>query len=191
MKCLAIIPARGGSKGTPKKNLKLVPGSVLCAEKSGLFDRIVVSSDDEEILKLSLWGQERPACLAEDDTRMADVVSYVLLRNQSFDMACLLQPTSPKRTQRHVLDAYEIASREECACYSVVRAIRPPQKAVRIVDGVVEARPECFENRQAFEPAWYFNGAVYWFYVQQWRGDFGAMKIVPYEMTWEESDDVD
>jgi N-acylneuraminate cytidylyltransferase len=112
LRLLAIIPARGGSKGVPKKNSKLlgdkpliaysIEAALLCTQ----FDSVVVSTDDENIAKLSKQlGAEvpfiRPAELATDEAKSIDVVlhciQYLEAQGKYFDAVCLLQPTSPFR----------------------------------------------------------------------------------------------
>lgn len=112
MNILAIIPARGGSKGVPGKNIKLLGGlpliaySALTANQSKLINRVVVSSDDSNIIDVvKQFGVEvpfvRPAELATDTSSSIDVVKHAVefLENQGefYDAVCLLQPTSPFR----------------------------------------------------------------------------------------------
>jgi CMP-N,N'-diacetyllegionaminic acid synthase len=112
---LAIIPARGGSKGIPRKNLALLAGKPLidytieAAQGSRRFSRIVVSTDDSEISNhAKLKGVEvpflRPAELSGDDTPMLDVVRHAIdaLAAQDAQAVVLLQPTSPFRRPSHI-----------------------------------------------------------------------------------------
>ena len=109
---LGVIPARGGSKDIPGKNLCLLRGRPLieytfdAAKGSRLLDRVILSTDDEAIAALGrAHGIEvpfvRPAHLAQDDTPMLDVLIHVLesLRSEAYEPDCLvlLQPTSPLR----------------------------------------------------------------------------------------------
>ncbi|MGB9578379.1 MAG: acylneuraminate cytidylyltransferase family protein, partial [Halothiobacillaceae bacterium] len=106
---LALIPARGGSKGLPGKNLRALGGkpliqwSIEAAQRSRFVTRVVVSSDDPTILTAArAAGAEtpfvRPAELAQDDTSSIDVVFHALDQLPPFDWVVLLQPTSPLRT---------------------------------------------------------------------------------------------
>lgn len=110
MKTIAIIPARGGSKRIPKKNIKdfhgkpLIAYSIETAKKSGLFDHIVVSTDDEEIAVIAeQYGATipfiRPAELADDFTGTDAVIQHTLdffaQHNTFFDYQCTLYPTAP------------------------------------------------------------------------------------------------
>lgn len=115
---LAVIPARGGSKRAPNKNIRplrgkpLVSWSIEAALKSKLIDRIVVSSDDTNVLSIAgAYGQRvdtiiRPAHLSSDTAKTPDVVIHAMdsLR-QSYDAVILLQPTSPFRTAIHIDEA--------------------------------------------------------------------------------------
>ena len=105
---LALVPARGGSKAVPRKNVREVGGKPLLAYTvdaalaSSLIDRLIVSSDDAEILAAAHGsGAEtlvRPAPLASDEAATLDVVLHALDAVPSFDIVVVLQPTSPLRT---------------------------------------------------------------------------------------------
>ena len=110
MTSIAIIPARGGSKRIPRKNIKLFAGkpmvahSILAAQKSGVFDRIVVSTDDDEIMKIaSEWGAEtpfrRPIDLSNDFASTEDVLVHDLralgAQGSRIDFACCIYATAP------------------------------------------------------------------------------------------------
>lgn len=123
MKLLAIIPARGGSKGVPRKNIKLLGNKPLIwysynsAKISGLFSEIVLSTDDEEIATI---GRDlgmmvpfiRPAHLATDSAKSIDVVNHTLAEmgklGYHYDAVVLLQPTSPFRANRILNDALKL-----------------------------------------------------------------------------------
>lgn len=113
MKILGLIPARGGSKGVPRKNIKMLCGkpllaySIETALKSECFDEIMVSTDDSEIANIALkLGASvpfmRPSTLADDLSPTVDTVLHVLEEYQKmdkiFDAVCILQPTNPLRT---------------------------------------------------------------------------------------------
>lgn len=111
---LAIIPARGGSKGLPGKNLKDMNGKPLIAwtidqaNKSILLDRSVVSTDSEEIADIARqWGGDvpfiRPGKLAQDDSAMIDALEHAIQSlDEEYDIIILLEPTSPLRDQRDI-----------------------------------------------------------------------------------------
>ncbi|GAB5522696.1 MAG: acylneuraminate cytidylyltransferase family protein [Roseivirga sp.] len=114
MKVLGLIPARGGSKGIPGKNIKLLHGKPLIAYtitpalEVGLFDKVLVSTDQEGIAlvarQLGAEAKLRPASLATDTSPTIDTVVHVLetyqKAGQLFDAVCLLQPTNPLRSQK-------------------------------------------------------------------------------------------
>lgn len=116
-KTLGIITARGGSKGVPKKNIKLLNGkplivySILQAQKSKYIDKLLVSTDDKEITKISKkYGAEvqmRPNELAQDKTPHLPVLQYIVKQleeeeNYKADIIVLLQPTSPFRANGEI-----------------------------------------------------------------------------------------
>jgi CMP-N,N'-diacetyllegionaminic acid synthase len=137
---LAIVPARGGSKGVPGKNVRLLAGRPLldytaaAARESGVIDRVVLSTDAEEIADVGRRaGLEvpfmRPASLAQDDTPMLPVVQHVVstLSSEGWtaDIVVLLQPTSPLRRPWHVRDAVTLL--RETKADSVVTVVELPR----------------------------------------------------------------
>ncbi len=124
MKIWGIITARGGSKGIPRKNVKLLAGkpliahTCLAAKESGIFDRIVLSTDDEEIATVGKeWGAEvpfmRPAELAQDTTPTLPVLVHTvewLKANENYvpDAVVILQPTAPLRNAEDLRGARDL-----------------------------------------------------------------------------------
>ena len=119
-KVLGLIPARGGSKGIPKKNIRELSGkpliaySIDAALRSELVDRVVVTTDSEEIAAIARsWGADvpflRPAELAQDGSKTIDCVLHardeLASMGDPYDVIVLLQPTSPLRTARNIDDA--------------------------------------------------------------------------------------
>ena len=122
---LAIIPARGGSKRLPRKNIlnlkgkPLVAWSIEAGLNSKYIDNIVVTSDDDEILKIAKKYKviivRRPCELASDRAATIDAVKHVISNvNKTYDYIILLQPTSPLRTSTHIDEAIELLDRK-CA----------------------------------------------------------------------------
>jgi CMP-N-acetylneuraminic acid synthetase len=183
-KILALIPARGGSKGVPRKNIRLVGGkpliaySIETAIRAGhLFHNILVSTDDEEIGDISRqYGAEvpflRPADLGGDRIPMLPVirhaVQFVESRDQiKLDWVFLLQPTAPFRTAEDLENAVALALQGGCdSVISVVQVFSThPILMKRIENNVL--LPFCMEEkegtrRQDYQPPAYMrNGAIY------------------------------
>jgi len=124
LKVLAVIPARGGSKGIPLKNLKKINGvpmvklAAQVASSVEFIDRIVVSTDNEEIAEAAIEGGadapfRRPEILSGDRISDTQVLAHALQEverqdNKIYDIVVMLQPTSPLRTKQHILDSIEM-----------------------------------------------------------------------------------
>jgi N-acylneuraminate cytidylyltransferase/CMP-N,N'-diacetyllegionaminic acid synthase len=180
---LAIIPARGGSKGIPRKNVvnfrgrPLIDYTVDAAQTSRSIDRILVSSEDQEILNHVLArGLEtsyvRPNELAMDDTPVIDVVIHGLdwLQQETQyvpDIVLLLQPTSPLRTEQDIDEFLDWFARSSMrSAVSVHRVVEHPMECVTVQpDGSwawVWEPPQRTVGRQTYPPAPLFiNGAMY------------------------------
>ncbi|MBQ9550856.1 MAG: acylneuraminate cytidylyltransferase family protein [Lachnospiraceae bacterium] len=216
MEILSIIPARGGSKGIPKKNMALLCGQPLikytfdAAKKSRLITRIILSTDDKDFAE---YGREngiealmRPEELAGDRTPMKDVINYHLdaLEKSGYkcDILILLQPTSPLRTEKHIDQALQglIDEREADATVSVVDVPHEylPQKLMELKeDGSLKffrSDGEKYTTRQELPHLYARNGAaVYAVYTESYRktGSLYGTRCIPYFMKPEESVDVD
>jgi CMP-N,N'-diacetyllegionaminic acid synthase len=179
---LGIVPARGGSKGVPGKNVRMLAGRPLidytarAARESSVLDRIILSTDSNEIAEAGRRsGLEvpfmRPASLAEDDTPMLPVVRHAIdtlsAGGWTPDVIVLLQPTSPLRRPSHVRDA--VTMLRETKADSVVTVVELPRHlspdyVMRIDDGVL--RPFLpdgarLTRRQEARPAYSRDGTVY------------------------------
>ena len=181
---LAVVPARGGSRGVPRKNLRLFCGRPLIthtlavAQRTPLIDRCVVSTDDAEIAAVArAQGAEipflRPRNLAEDDTPDLPVFKHALVwlaEHEGYrpDVVVHLRPTSPLRRPEQIQDALELllAHPEADSVRSVSSPSQNPYKMWRVVDG--EIRPlvpsELTEPynapRQMLPAAYWQNGYV-------------------------------
>ena len=183
MKILAIIPVRGGSKGIPGKNIKLLGGKPLLAYTSELalqskyLTEVIVSTEDEPIGEVakSLGVQVpfmRPMALAQDDTPTIDVLIHALewYKNQTifFDAVCLLQVTSPIRTLEFLDKAIEKFMASDCD--SLVSVQKVPQEYnphwtfevneegnLKIATGEAEIIP----RRQELPTAYHRDGSIY------------------------------
>ena len=120
---LAIIPARGGSKRLPRKNIldlcgkPLISWSIEAALKSKYISKVVVSSDDEEILNISSnFGADiikRPYELANDTATTFDTVKHTIDNFENYDYIVLLQPTSPLRNENQIDEAIELLEEKQ------------------------------------------------------------------------------
>lgn len=179
MSVIAIITARGGSKRIPHKNIKPFLGKpILCysieaAVNSGIFDTVMVSTDDEEIAKIAKKaGAEVPFMRSEatsnDYATTADVITEVLdmygKRGQKFEEACVIYPTAPFLTAQALQEAMEIRRKKDAdSVLPVVRFSFPPQRCVVLKDGyLVPKWPECMPMRsQDLEPYYHDCGQFY------------------------------
>ncbi len=212
-KILAIIPARGGSQGVPKKNIKklgdkpLICYTIETAMSSKYVDKIVVSSDSEEILnvakKYSIDFINRPSELSSDDIAMTDVIDHALRASEekfkeNFDYVLLLQPTSPFRSSEDIdLSIEELTDGDFDGVISVNRLLDGhPARIKKIENGIL--KPFCIEEqdipRQNLRPEAYIrNGAIYLIkknhFLQNKTVKEGRMK--PYIMPLERSVNID
>lgn len=175
MKILGLIPARGGSKGIPRKNIKPIAGKPLiawtieAALKSSQLSTVVVSTEDSEIGEVArLYGAltpfVRPSKLAQDDTPGIDPVLHALSAMPEFDAVVLLQPTSPLRTSADIDDFVSFALNKNASCVmSVTEADKHPYWMYSLEEGVL--RPVVavreYTRRQDLPPVYAANGALY------------------------------
>ena len=186
---VAVVFARGGSKGVPRKNIRLLGGKPLiaytieAAKNAGVFDRIVLSTDDQEIAAVGKsYGVEmpflRPLELAQDHTPTLPVIQHAvswLHDNEAYepDAVMLLQPTAPLRTAQHIQEAVELF--EGSGADSVVSVVQiPPHYSpfwAVVADETGWGRlflgdpiRRRVSRRQDFpHPAYSHNGAIYLF----------------------------
>jgi CMP-N,N'-diacetyllegionaminic acid synthase len=183
MRVLAIIPARGGSKGIPKKNIvkinniPLIGYTIDAALASSYITDVVVSTDDHEIAKVSKdLGVNvpfiRPELLALDDTESAPVIEHALLfmersKGIIYDAVMMLQPTSPLRTSKHIEESIELFKSSKCDSVVSVVSVggNHPFRMKRLVgkqlinfidQGFWDMRP-----RQSLPNVYIRNGAIY------------------------------
>lgn len=174
---LAVIPARGGSKGVPRKNIRdlggkpLIAWTIEAARGSRYIDRLVLSSEDAEIIKVAReWGCDvpfvRPDELAQDDTPGIEPVMHALSCLPGYDYVVLLQPTSPLRTHKDIDSCIEACvSSAADACVSVTEPDKSPYW-MYTVDTRGKMSPliktgESILRRQDLPKAYALNGAVY------------------------------
>jgi len=180
MNNLCIIPARGGSKRIPRKNIKdflgkpIIAYSIEAAQKSGLFDEIMVSTDDPEIAEIAKrYGAKVPFLRsdekANDFATLADVIDEVKIKYQaqhkSFDHICCILPTAPFVTVEQLKDALFLLNENDAdSVRPVVRFSYPIQRALKMSHGKIELfEPEHQNTRsQDLEPAFHDAGQFYW-----------------------------
>jgi len=176
-KAVAIIPARGGSKRIPKKNIKdfygkpLIAYSIETAIESKLFDKIIVSTDDKEIATVAKkYGAEvqiRPKELADDYTGTGEVVKYVLNNlKDNFDYACTIYATAPLLQAKYLVEGLEkLKNSSAVNAFSATSMPFPIQRTFKInSDGRCEMFfPEHYLSRsQDLEEAYQDAGQFYW-----------------------------
>ena len=184
---MCVIPARGGSKRIPRKNIKefcgkpMIAWSIEAAIKCAYFDRIVVSTDDEEIASVAKrYGAEipfmRPAQLADDYTSTTAVIAHAIEWQNSHgvvtDKVCCLYATAPFVQATDLQKGLDIldSSGAEYA-FSVTSYAFPIQRAIRITENqrVEMFQPEHFNTRsQDLDEAWHDAGQFYWGRTGAW-----------------------
>jgi len=184
---IAVIPARGGSKRIPRKNIKdfcgrpMIAWAISAARESSLFDRIIVSTDDEEIAELARrWGAEtpfvRPADLADDLTPTVPVIAHAvkscLVVGWVADYVCCIYPCVPFLQVGDLITALELAqTRNADFVYPVTEYAHPIQRAMRLVSGgkMQFLSPEYELTRtQDLERTYHDAGQFYWGKVSAW-----------------------
>ena len=209
-KILAIIPARGGSKGVPRKNIKMLAGKPLIAwsieeaKKSKYIDMCVVSTEDEEIKAVAeTWGGNvpfiRPMELAQDDTPGIDPVLHAIKMTPGYDFVVLLQVTSPLRTVEDIDGAIAYCLDNGCeSCVGVTEAEHSPYWMYQMdeqkhLQPILKIEKEKSYQRQKLPKVYQLNGAVYIAnvdFVQRQRGFIGE-DTLGYVMPQERSYDID
>ena len=175
---LAVVPARGGSKGIPGKNLvllcdkPLLQWTIEAAQNSRYVDRLVLSSDDEMICNL---GQQlgcdvpfkRPKILASDDAVTVDVIKDTVYRLPGFDIVIVLQPTSPLRKSEDIDECLRmLVEKNYCSLASITKVKDHPFLAYKtsadgFLEPFVESRAGLSLRRQDLPEAYVLNGAMY------------------------------
>jgi pseudaminic acid cytidylyltransferase len=184
---IAVIPARGGSKRIPRKNIKSFGGkpmiayAITAAKNSGLFDHVLVSTDDAEIASIAnAWGAEtpfvRPAELANDFTATVPVVAHAIQACEalgwSFDNVCCIYPGVPFIEVEDLQGAFkQLEVGSDDYCFPVAEFPSAIQRALkRNSHGVMQPfYPEFQLTRtQDLEPAYFDAGQFYWGNKRAW-----------------------
>jgi len=183
MKILAIIPARGGSKGVKDKNIRILNGKPLIAwtieeaKKSKCIDRLIVTTDDDRIAKIAReYGADvpfkRPAELATDTTPGIEPVLHAIKHLKAYDhydsdYVMLLQCTSPLRNVRHIDEAIDLLLKSDADSLASVTKLEHPPHWNKVIDengflqDFIEYNSHKKARRQDFEDVYRLNGAIY------------------------------
>jgi len=214
MKILAIIPARGGSKRLPRKNIKVLNGKPLIQwtieSALGINEicKVMVSTDSQEIADIALKvGAEvpfiRPDNLATDVSSSSDVIKHTLdyykEKGETFDFVLLLQPTSPIRNSKHNIEAINLlCSKQADAIVSICECEHSPLWTNTLPDDLSMGqfiKDEIKNTRSQDLPSFYrLNGAIYLTRVSRFYEEntlFLSSNIYAYTMDSESSVDID
>ena len=208
MSNLCIITARGGSKRIPRKNIKeflgkpIIAYSIEAAIHSGIFDEVMVSTDDREIGEVAKqFGASVPffrsAATSNDFATTADVLNEVLdeyeKRGKVFDFFACIYPTAPFVTAEKLKAAFStLVESDADSLTPVIQFSYPPQRAFIIKDGgLVFQYPEFKRSRsQDLEPVYHDCGQFYFYRTVSFRAG-GNGKVLPLIMPEEETQDID
>ena len=176
---VAVITARGGSKRIPRKNVKEFCGkpillySIEAALHSGLFDEVMVSTEDREIAELAekagasvpfMRSEENAGDFASTASVLEEVVREYAKRNKSFEWLCCIYPTAPFITAEKLKDSYEkLVKQKADALIPVVRFSYPPQRCFVVKEEQLAYKwPEyTFSRSQDLEPYYHDAGQYY------------------------------
>jgi N-acylneuraminate cytidylyltransferase len=206
---LALIPARGGSKGLPRKNVLPLGGkpmigwTIEAALGANCVSRVVLSSDDDEIIETAAnFGCDvpfvRPDSLSSDYSSTMDVIMHALDQLPGFDYVILLQPTSPLRHAQDIDNAFSLMCAQGApACVSICSVDESPYWMFQL-EGQGRLRqvlqlPSGITRRQDLPSVFYLNGAVYIADVKWLRREknFISSDTVGYVMPRSRSLDID
>jgi len=206
---LAVIPARGGSKGVPRKNIRSVGGQPLiawtieAALRSSIIDRLILSTDDDEIAKVAKeYGCEvpfmRPPELALDHTPGIDPVLHAVEQLPGYDYVVLLQPTSPLRQVEDIDGCVSLCVQQASpAAVSVTECDKSPFWMYQLderhsMKPILEVA-DSYTRRQELPAIYALNGAVYVAEVRwlQERKTFLTEETIAYVMPKNRSIDLD
>ncbi len=194
---LAVIPARGGSKRIPRKNIKdffgkpIIAWSIEAAKETGLFEHIIVSTDDPEIAEVAKkYGAKvpfmRPEKLSDDYVGTGAVIKHAaewMIDNVGkVDAVCTIYATAPLIRSTDIITGYKILRDSDCQIvFSVTSFPFPIQRAIRITpEGRVSMfQPEHFKSRsQDLEPAYHDAGQFYWAKTQAALDELSAFSDI-------------
>lgn len=207
MKPIAIIPARGGSKRIPRKNIQLVNGvpmiarAITTAIQSEIFSKVIVSTDDQEISEISkrfgalvpkLRSQELSNDFANTYDVIADALTKTWIGEEIPDHVCCIYPSSIFLKVSHLLDAYNLILKSDCSyVFPVQEYSTPIQRGLHLEESgaVIMIDPKnALTRTQDLRPSYHDTGQFYWGKREAWeRKDsiFGehsrGLKVKAYE----------
>ncbi len=186
---LAIIPARGGSKRIPKKNIKpflgkpIIAYSIEAAKTSHLFDEVMVSTDDDEVAEIArLYGAKVPfrrsTKNANDFAVLSDVIEEVIKsyldQGRHFNNACCLLPTAPFVSPKTITEAYQkLIENNFDSVFPILEYSFPIQRSLKMMDDKVSMLWEEFLNSrsQDLEPRYHDSGQFYWLNINAFNNN--------------------
>lgn len=216
MRVLFVITARGGSKGVPRKNIRmvgkfpLIAYKIIAAKKCRYESRVIVSTDDEEIAKISKdYGAEvpfmRPKELADDSASSMDVVMHAMNwisenDTESYDYICLLEPSSPFASYKDLNNALELLEKTWADTLLGMKEVEVSTRFIHTLDengGLSEfyraIKDQTSVRRQDQKKEYTMNGCMYiakWDYFMK-NKLFHSEKSIPYIMPEEKSIEID
>lgn len=211
MSKIAIIPARGGSKRIPHKNIRdfcgkpIIVYSIKAALESELFDEVMVSTDDEEIASIARkYGASVPFMrsqqTANDHAILKDVLVEVIKcytnLGKNCDEICCLLPTAPFVTSEDIIKSHSMLKSNECSSVvPIVKYSYPIFRSLKIENGLLKMNwPENYIKRSQDLPEAYHDAGLFYWYTDSFfkEEDFGfGSKTVPYVVSEEKTQDID
>ena len=212
MKKIAIIPARGGSKRIPKKNIKKFMGepvlkyAIKAAIKSDVFEKIIVSTDNQEIAETAKsLGAEVPFLRskknsddhASTDDVLKEVLEFLSKSGEKFDLGCCIYPVNPFLNDKKIIEGLLKIKSDNLDCvFAAVKYSYPIQRSFRLsYDNKIRMiNPENYYKRsQEFEETFHDAGQFYWFRINSFMREFKLWteKTSIIELNENEAHDID
>ena len=209
---LAVIPARGGSKRIPQKNIKefsgrpIIAWAIEAAINSNCFDAVIVSTDDEEIAEVArgcgaLTPFLRPAEISNDFATTSEVVRHAIewmnFSGKKVDKVCCLYATAPFVTQYDIEEGLKLLLEKQCEyVYVATTYDYPIQRALRMspIGSLIPFDSAGFNNRsQDFPKAYHDAGQFYWAHASTWitKVDIFTERSFPIIVSRENAQDID
>ncbi len=211
---IAIIPARGGSKGLPQKNVlnlngkPLIAYTIEAALRAEQIERVIVTTDDMNIAKIAKeYGAEvpfiRPEYLASDMASAVDVyihaVEFLMQEGIEIEKFMVLLPTAPLRTERHINSAMELFEKEKAETLISMKEAETPvtwyykMDATKRVENAGYGEGDAIANRQMNKTLYVPNGAIYIldYHLLKEKRTYYSMNTVAYIMSAKDSIDID